>query len=187
MYYQTVNTPSKCSHHLWIIKVNKKPDITLPAVPCIYVIKFQLESFSCKAPRLAFSFLPPVRFEIFTAGFSSRIFIFPFVHWLRKSDYSNLAIEKNWRFQNLSDKLISRNKNLKKCTSFEEKKGTGYNRANLYFGINVFSCLSSTKPCLRFLLICFVQEIKYFYQSSLENKVDSRDIMNVSLNILAKN
>ena len=76
---------------------------------------------------------------------------------------------------------------MKKCTSFEEKKGTGYYRGNLYFGINVFSCLSSTKPCLRFLLICFVQEIKDFYQSSLENKVDSRDIMNVSLNILAKN
>ena len=37
-------------------------------------------SFSCKAPRLAFSFLLPVRFEIFTAGFSSRIFIFPLVH-----------------------------------------------------------------------------------------------------------
>ena len=75
----------------------------------VYVIKFQLESLlstchifsyfdfhslflvkkkkcksnrscSCKAPRLAFSFLPPVRFEIFTAGFSIRIFIFPLVH-----------------------------------------------------------------------------------------------------------
>ena len=123
MYYETVKTPSKCSHNLWIIKVNKKPEITLPAVHCIYVIKFQLESllstyyifsyfdfhalfsviyiyiyiyksnrsFSCKAPRLAFSFLPPVRFEIFTAGFSSRIFIFPIVHWLRKSGYSRLG------------------------------------------------------------------------------------------------
>ena len=37
-------------------------------------------SFSCKAPRLAFSFLPPVRFEIFITGFSSWIFIFPLVH-----------------------------------------------------------------------------------------------------------
>ena len=38
------------------------------------------EAFHVKSPRLAFSFLPPVRFEIFTAGFSSRTFIFPLVH-----------------------------------------------------------------------------------------------------------
>ena len=44
----------------------------------------------CKAPRLAFSFLPPVRFEIFTEGFSSWIFIFPLVHWLKKYNYSSL-------------------------------------------------------------------------------------------------
>ena len=118
MYYETVKTPSKCSHNLWIIKVNKKPEITLPAVHCIYVIKFQLESllstyhifsyfdfhslfpvkkyksnrsFSFKALCLAFSFLPAVSFEIFTAGFSSQILIFPPVHWLKKSDYSSLA------------------------------------------------------------------------------------------------
>ena len=36
MCYETVNTPSKCSHNLWIIKVNKKPDITLPAVYHIF-------------------------------------------------------------------------------------------------------------------------------------------------------
>ena len=121
MYYETVKTPSKCSHNLWIIKVNKKPEITLPAVHCIYVIKFQLESllstyhifsyfdfhslfpvkkyksnrsFLCKAPRLAFSFLPLVNFEIFTAGFSSRCFIFPPVHWLKKSNYSSLISTK---------------------------------------------------------------------------------------------
>ena len=97
--------------------MNKNSEITLSAVHYIYVIKFQLESllstyhtcsyfdfhslflvkiyksnrsFSCKAHRLAFSFLPPVRFEIFTTGFSSRIFIFLLVHWLKKSDYSSL-------------------------------------------------------------------------------------------------
>ena len=43
-----------------------------------------------------------------------------------------------------------------------------------------------TKPCLRCLLICFAREMKDFYQSSLENEVDFRDIMNVSQNILAK-
>ena len=43
------------------------------------------------------------------------------------------------------------------------------------------------KPCLRFLLNCFVREIKGFYKSSFGNEVDFRDIMNVSLNILDKN
>ena len=65
------------------------------------------------------------------------------------------------------------NKILKKCTSFEEEKGSSYIRENVYFGIIIFSRL--------------VREIKGFYQSSLENKLDSRDIVNVSPNILAKN
>ena len=76
---------------------------------------------------------------------------------------------------------------LKKYTTFEEQKGTRYICGNVYFGIIVFSCLLSTKPCLRFLLICFDQEIKGFYQSSLGNEVDFMDIMNVSPNILAEN
>ena len=62
---------------------------------------------------------------------------------------------------------------------FEKQKGTRYLRGNVCFSITVFSCLSSTKPCLRFLLICFVREIKGFYQSSLENEVDFRDITNI--------
>ena len=82
---------------------------------------------------------------------------------------------------------FSEKENSKKCTSFEEKKGTMYIRGNVYFGIIAVSCLSSKKPCLRFLLICFAREIKGFYQSSLGNEVDFRDIMNVSPNILAKN
>ena len=53
------------------------------------------------------------------------------------------------------------------------------------FILAVFSSHYSTKPCLRFLLICFVREIKGFYQSSLRNEIDFRDIMNVSPNILA--
>ena len=76
---------------------------------------------------------------------------------------------------------------MKKCTSFEEQKGARYIRENVYFGIIILSCLSSTKPYLRFLLNCFVQETKDFYQGSLGNEVDFRDIMNVSPNILAKN
>ena len=73
---------------------------------------------------------------------------------------------------------------MKKCTSFEEKKVTRYIRKNLYFCIIIFSCLSSTRLCLRFPFNCFVRKIKGFYQSSLGNKVDFRDIMNVSPNIL---
>ena len=72
---------------------------------------------------------------------------------------------------------------MKKCTSFEEQKGTRYIRENII----VFSYLSATKLCLRFLLNCFVREIKGFYKSSLGNEVDFGDIMNVSPNILAKN
>ena len=45
------------------------------------------------------------------------------------------------------------------------------------FGIIVFSCLLSTKPCLGFLLICFHWEIKGFCQSFLGNEVDFTDIM----------
>ena len=49
-----------------------------------------------------------------------------------------------------------REENLKKCTTFEEQKCTRYIRENFYFGIIVFSCLSSTKPCPRFLLIYLI-------------------------------
>ena len=76
---------------------------------------------------------------------------------------------------------------MKKCTSFEEQKCTRYIRGNIYFGIIVFTFLSSAKQCLRFLLICFAREKKGFYQSFLLNKIDFRDLMNVSLNILAEN
>ena len=58
MYNETVKTPCKS---------NRNTNLT--------------EVFHVNPPRLAFSFLPPVvRFAIFTAGFSSRIFIFPLVN-----------------------------------------------------------------------------------------------------------
>ena len=79
---------------------------------------------------------------------------------------------------------------MKKCKKEErvdEQKGTRYIWGNVYFGIIVFSCLSSTQPCLRFLLICFGREIKGFNQSSLGNEVDFTDIMNVPPNILNEN
>ena len=62
-----------------------------------------------------------------------------------------------------------RKKNFKKCTHFEEQKGTRYTNGNVYFGIIDFSCLSSTKTCLRLFLICFAREIRDIYQSSLGN------------------
>ena len=68
-----------------------------------------------------------------------------------------------------------RKENLKKCTRFEEQKGARYIWRNIYFGIIVFGCLSSTNSCPRFLLICFAQE-KGFYQSFLGNEVDFMDI-----------
>ena len=80
-----------------------------------------------------------------------------------------------------------RKENLKKCTTFEVQKGTRYIRGKIYFGITVFSCLSSANSCLRFRLICFDRAKKGFYESSLGNEVDFTDIMNVSPNILAKN
>ena len=96
-------------------------------------------------------------------------------------------MEKNLTFSKLAGKVNFSEKNSNKCTNFEQQKCAAYIRRNVYFGIMVFNCLSSTKPCLRFLSICFAGEIKGFYQSSLGNEVDFRDIMNVSRNILAKN
>ena len=64
---------------------------------------------------------------------------------------------------------FSQRENLKKCSRFEEQNGIRYFRGNVHFGIAVFNFLSSTNPCLRFLLICSAREIKGFYQSSLGN------------------
>ena len=92
------------------------------------------------------------------------------------------TIEKNWRSQ-----IFSPKENLKKCASFEEPKSTTYNQGTVYFVIMLFSCLSSTNLCLRFLLTGFARKIIGFYQSSLGNDVNFTDILNISPNILAKN
>ena len=55
---------------------------------------------------------------------------------------------------------------MKKCTSFEEQTGTRYIRETLYFGIIIFSSLSSAKPCIRFLLNCFSRKINWINRSS---------------------
>ena len=85
---------------------------------------------------------------------------------IRKTDVLKTTIFSEGKFEEIS----------------EEQNSTSYIRGKVYFGIIVFSCLSSTKSFLRFLLICFNREIKYFYQNSLGNDIDFRDIMNVSLN-----
>ena len=92
-----------------------------------------------------------------------------------------------WKKLTFSKHRFSWKENLKKCTNFEEQKSTNYIRGNLYIGITVFSCLSSTKLCLRFLLNGFVPKTKGFCRSSFGNEVDFKDIMNASLHILAKN
>ena len=86
----------------------------------------------------------------------------------------------------ISKLRFSRKESLKKCNSFEEQKGVRHIWGNIYFGIVVFSCLPSTNPRLRFLLICFARDIKDFHQSSLETEVDFTNIRNISPNILAK-
>ena len=68
-----------------------------------------------------------------------------------------------------------------------EEKTKRYIWENVSFGIIIFSCLSSTKSCLIFLLNCFVQEIKGFYQSFLGNEVDFGDVMIFFPNILTRN
>ena len=99
---------------------------------------------------------------------------------------SNILLEK-LIFSNLRFSRKERKEILKKWTDFEVQNGTCYIRGSFYFGIIVFSFLSSSKLCLRFSLICFTQEIKGFYQNSLGNEIDFMHIMNVSSNILAKN
>ena len=89
---------------------------------------------------------------------------------------SNIFHCEKLTFSKLAGKINFLKVNLRKCTSFEEQKDTTYICGNIYFGVTVCSCLSSTKLCPRFILIYFASVIKGFYQSSLENQVDSRDI-----------
>ena len=95
---------------------------------------------------------------------------------LRKTDF----LETYQKSKFLEKKILRNSLDLK------SKKGSRYIWKKLSFGITIFSCLSSTKPSLRFFLNCFVQEIKGYYQSSLGNEFDFGNIMIVFPNILAK-
>ena len=74
-----------------------------------------------------------------------------------------------WEKLTFSKHRFSWEEILKKCNNFQEQKVKSYIKRKVYIGIIVFSGLSSTKPCLRFILNCFVREIKDFYQSSFRN------------------
>ena len=62
-----------------------------------------------------------------------------------------------------------------------------YIRENVYFGHYSFSCLSSTKLCLRFLLNCFAWEIKRLLSEFLRKWVWLQGHNESFLKILAKN
>ena len=62
-------------------------------------------------------------------------------------------------FSKLVEKTDFSERKFEESTSFEEQKGTRYIRENVYFGIIIFSCLSSSKPCLGFLLNCFARRV----------------------------
>ena len=51
----------------------------------------------------------------------------------------------------LKSSIFSKRKFEEMHTSFEEQQGTTYIREKGYFSFIVFSYLSSTKPCVRFL------------------------------------
>ena len=89
-------------------------------------------------------------------------------------------------FSKLVEKVNLSERKFEEMGCFEEQKGIKYTWDNVYFDIIVFSSLRSTKPCIRFLFICFAREIKGVHQSSLGNEVDFRDRMNITPNIVAK-
>ena len=100
---------------------------------------------------------------------------------------SNIYYWEKLTFSKLVGKVNFSERRFEEMHYLWRAKSTRYLRGNFYFGIIALICLSSTKPYLRFLLICFALEIKGFYQSSWGNEFDVRNIMNVSPDNLAKN
>ena len=62
---------------------------------------------------------------------------------------SNIYYWEKLTFSKLVEKVNFSERKFEEITSFEEQNGTRYIRGNVYFGITVFSCLSSTKLYLR--------------------------------------
>ena len=109
--------------------------------------------------------------------FSNKLFLAhlgPFSQfWGKKKFPENMALSRTTSYEFLAPCQISEKTNDKKVQGIIRK--------------TFCDCFSSKKQCLRFILNCFMWEIKGFYQSSLGNEVDFRDIMNISPHILAKN
>ena len=121
MYQETIDAPNKRSYNLPVIKVNKKTEITsvcstlylchkitikknLVSHIQLFCLQFNIsykqnlnltKIVLVKFPVQVFHFCYLSTFKLFTTDFSSRIFIFPLVDWLNKSDYFSL--------QNLQD------------------------------------------------------------------------------------
>ena len=95
---------------------------------------------------------------------------------LRKTD-----VLKTCRKRKFFGKKIWRN-----ALALKSKKVQGI-FGNIFMLALSSSAVFRLQNCLRFLLCCFVGEIKGFYQSSLGNEIDLKNIINFSPNILAKN
>ena len=96
---------------------------------------------------------------------------------LRKTD-----VLKTCRKSKFLGKKIWRN-----ALALKSKKVQGIFGETFILALFSSSVFRLQKPSLRFLLSCSVREIKDFYQSSLGNELDFRDIMNASPKILPKN
>ena len=100
--------------------------------------------------------------------------------------FLNIYYWKKLTFSKLVEKVNLSKRKFEEIHQLWRAKNTRYIWENVYFGIFIFRCCSSTKLSqISFKL--FFLEIKGFHQSSLENEVDFRDLMRVSPNFLAKN
>ena len=125
---------SSCRHIAYAVILN--------SIPCSLQTKYKSNrNFSCNVPRLTLSFLPPLSYEIFTADFSSRIFIFTPVHWQKKSDYSNLAKPSRKLGNKLEAKLshiFNFLKNLRSLYNVILVKWIEINTISEWYLINIF-------------------------------------------------
>ena len=90
-----------------------------------------------------------------------------------------------WEKLTFSKLRLSRKENLMKFTNFEEQKGARYIWGNVYICIIIFTCFSSTEPCLKFLLNRLGD--KRLLSQLLWKWGWFQGHMNVSLNISPKN
>ena len=97
----------------------RKPLVDISHIQLFWFSFIFSRSFSCKAPRLTFSFLPPVNFEIFTAGSFGWISTYPSLHWLKKSHYSSPVFYLRGNIGNVKEKPTR-----KTCFSREKKRLT---------------------------------------------------------------